>query len=178
MTDTPALPAKKKRPAALIVISIIGLIYAASSMAGAVQSAIYAPLMSVFGNFMNGMYRSLDYSSRPDYFGVIAGLAPALLLLAAIRLPVNVFGLIACIGALKNKPWTRSGVTAFAVLLFVEAAAAALILILMINPVIDELQQVYGTTFGGKPVACAVRFREQNEARDPRQRDWEKTGKE
>jgi hypothetical protein len=148
MSEAQSNVMKKKRPVALTVIAIIGTIYAASGLAGAAQSAVIAPILVGMGGIMNRMYGSIGSASMPDFQALYGGFVPWMLLLAGIGLPIFLFGLIACIGALKNKPWTRAGVTVFAVLLFAEVAVTAIALFGMMSPFLADMERMIGPASG------------------------------
>ncbi len=135
---------KRKRPVALTVIAIIGIVYAISGLSGAVQSALMAPILLWLGGFMKSMYGSFDSVSMPDFQALYGGFVPWMLLLAALGLPIFIFGLVAFSGALKSKAWTRAGVMVFCALLYVEAVVSTVALFGMMGPFLADMERMMG----------------------------------
>jgi hypothetical protein len=149
MENTLSRPQLARRPVAVTVLAIIGIIYAVSGLAGVLQSVVYIPVMQLFSNGMMNMSRSLDAESFPALPDLFGGILPGMLLLAAIELPVSLLGLITCSAALKRKPWSRTGMIAFVVLLIVQAAVAAIALFVMINPFLETMERLFAPTGAG-----------------------------
>ncbi len=147
MTDMHVLPAKKRRPVALTVIAVIGIVYAASGLAGAVEAAVFAPLMTVLGRSMSGIYGSYNSLSGTFLTDLYGGFVPWLLLLAGIGIPLFLFGLIMNIGIVKNRPWTRTGATVFAALLYLEAVVTGIALFGMLIPFLKNMEGIMDAAY-------------------------------
>jgi hypothetical protein len=153
MSDSPTPLQKKKRPVALIILGILGLIVSISGLVSAVYGILYIPFLQLIFGMYGDLYLNAGFDVFTQYNRIIGDAYPWMLVSSGLRLIVYGIALTASIGLLKNKPWGRIAGQVTAGAMFAQAVLGTVLGFLIISPMMEGFARVFSSFPGGGNIA-------------------------